>query len=313
MSAFVLYAGNPEEWPLYQRTLTEAFGHSGVDVHLDNAAGDPALVDYIVYAPGASGLSDFSPYVNLKAVLSLWAGVETFQHNETLQVPLARMVDPGLCEGMSDWVLGHVLRCHLGMDAHIFGQDGIWRNDVTPPLARQRRVGVLGLGALGIFVARRLSGIGFHVSGWSRRQKDARDIACYAGKDGLHEVLATSEILILLLPLTRATENILDAAALARLPKGACVLNPGRGALIKDAALLAALDKGHVKQAILDVFRDEPLAPEHPFWAHPRIIVTPHIASATRAETASLAIAENIRRGEAGEEFLHLVDRLEGY
>mgnify|MGYP001801557384 FL=1 len=135
----------------------------------------------------------------------------------------------------------------------------------------------------------------------------------YHGEDGLAAALSKAEILILLLPDTKATENILDAPALALLPRGAFVINPGRGPLIDDDALLKAVDQGQVAGATLDVFRTEPLPADHPFWAHPRITVTPHIAAETRPATAARVIAENIRRGEAGLPFLHLVDRGSGY
>ena len=118
---------------------------------------------------------------------------------------------------------------------------------------------------------------------------------------------------MLLLPDTPGTANILDARALATLPEGSVIVNPGRGPLIDDDALLAALDRGHIRHATLDVFRQEPLPADHPYWAHPRVTVTPHIASETRPDTASRVIVENIRRGEAGEPFLHLVDRDQGY
>jgi len=246
-------------------------------------------------------------------VLSLFAGVERIVGNATIAAPLCRMVDPGLTEGMVEWVTGHVLRHHLGTDAHVLGQDGVWRHDVIPPLARHRRVGVLGLGALGLACAEALRGLGFDVAGWSRRPKPGLPFPATSGAEGLAHVLGRSGILVLLLPATPETEGLIDAAALARLPEGAVVINPGRGALIDDAALVAALDTGRLGHATLDVFRQEPLPPEHPFWAHPKVTVTPHIASETRPETAAEAVAENIRRGEAGLPFLHLVDRAQGY
>ena len=138
-------------------------------------------------------------------------------------------------------------------------------------------------------------------------------MTCLHGDDGLARALESAQVLILLLPLTGATENIVNATALARMPQGAFVLNPGRGPLIDDAALLAALDSGQIAHATLDVFRVEPLPPEHAYWAHPNVTVTPHIASETRINTASQVVAENIRRGEAGAPFLHLVDRTLGY
>jgi glyoxylate/hydroxypyruvate reductase A len=213
---------------------------------------------------------------------------------------------------MVEWVTGHVLRYHLGMDAQISGQNGTWA-PLIPPLARNRRVGFLGLGVLGSACAHALVALNFQVSGWSRASKSVAGIRCLSGDAGLAKLLQSSDILVLLLPLTPATENLLNAERLALLPKGAFVLNPGRGALIDDKALLGALDTGQIAHATLDVFRVEPLPPEHPYWAHPNVTVTPHIASDTRADSASLVIAENIRRNEAGEPMRFVVDRAAGY
>jgi len=257
-------------------------------------------------------VQDFAPFTRAKAVLNLWAGVEDVVGNPTLQIPLARMVDHGLTQGMMEWVAGHVLRHHLGMDAHILGQDGFWRKDI-PPLAQDRHVTVLGLGELGQTCAEALRGLGFAVTGWSRSAKDIPGIICRSGEAGLHAALQEAEILVLLLPLTAQTENLLNTRTLALLPRGAVIVNPGRGPLIDDVALLAALDAGRIGHATLDVFRVEPLPPTHPYWAHPRVTVTPHIASETRPVTASQVIAENIRRAETGEPLLHLVDRDRGY
>lgn len=304
-----LFADRPDNWALYEVPLRVAFSDAGLDVNLVTDA-DPSIVDYVIYAP-ASGLQDFAPFTRLKAVLSLWAGVETIQSNRSIQVPLCRMVDSGLAEGMRDYVSGHMLRYHLGMDVQ--AQDGVWRNDVIPPLARDRTVGFLGLGELGQTCAMTAAGLGFQVLGWSRRLKTIDDVSCFAGDEGLRELLSRSEILVLLLPDTPETESILNVETLALLPKGVRIINPGRGVLIDDDALLAALDSRQVGRATLDVFREEPLPAEHPFWAHPNVTVTPHIASETRPETAALTIAENIRRMEGGEPLLHVVDRTAGY
>ena len=233
--------------------------------------------------------------------------------NRTLTAPLCRMVDPGLTEGMVDYVTGHVLRHHLGLDAILAHQDGIWRAGSVPPLARERRVGMLGLGALGAACARALVGLGFAVSGWSRRQAEVPGVACHTGADGLLEVLATSDIVVTLLPATPETTDLLDAARIAAMKPGAVLINPGRGTLIDDAALLAALDTGHLAHATLDVFRTEPLPPGHPFWSHPRVTVTPHIAATTRAETSAPVIAENVARIVEGRDLLYRVDRAAGY
>jgi glyoxylate/hydroxypyruvate reductase A len=220
--------------------------------------------------------------------------------------------DAGLTQGMVEWVTGHTLRLHLGMDMHIHGQDGKWRS-YTPPVAQDRPVTVLGLGALGQACGRALAALGFPVTGWSRTQKTIDGMTCLSGDEGLKQALARAEIVILLLPHTAATENILNAETLALLPRGAMILNPGRGALIDDTALLVALEAGHVAHAVLDTFRKEPLPVMHPYWAHENVTVTPHIASTTRPETAARVIVENIRRGEAGEPLLHVVDRAAGY
>ena len=308
----VLFSAPPEHWAIWRPHLLAAFAAEDLDATLTDDPAGPWTFDYIVHHPGGP-LRDFTPFIRAKAVLSLWAGVESIVGNPTLAVPLCRMVDEGLRRGMAEYVAGHVLRYHLGTDAHVLGQDGIWRNGVVPPLAPDRCIGLLGLGELGRAVAATLTGLGFDLLGWSRRLKDLPGIATHAGEDGLEEVLGSAEILVALLPATPETEGLLDARRLALLPQGARLINPGRGSLIDDAALLDALDRGHLAHATLDVFRDEPLPPGHPFWAHPRITVTPHVASETRPETAAEAIARNVRRGEDGQPLLNVVDRSLGY
>ncbi|WP_212525312.1 glyoxylate/hydroxypyruvate reductase A [Actibacterium sp. MT2.3-13A] len=307
----VLFAAGEARWQTYRHALPAAFARAGLEVDLFTATDAPESVDYIVYAPGDT-LHDFTPFTRARAVLSLWAGVEKIVGNETLTQPLCRMVDAGLEEGMVEWVTGHVLRHHLGMDAHIVNPAHEW-TPVAPPLARNRRVAVLGLGELGRACAQALAALRFDVAGWSRTPKDIPGLTCLSGAEGLNAALSRAEIVVLLLPLTTQTGNLLDAGRLARLPEGAVIVNPGRGQLIDDDALIAALDSGHIAHATLDVFRVEPLPRDHPFWTHPKVTVTPHIASETRADTASDVVAENIRRGEAGEPFLFRVDRKQGY
>lgn len=306
----ILFAA-PSLWEEYRIPLPEALAEKGIGAEVVTEAADPAAVDYIVYAP-SSPLQDFTPYTSTKAVLNLWAGVERITGNQTLTQPLCRMVDPGLTEGMVEWVVGHALRHHLGMDRHILNPGRIW-DPTCPPLARERKVAMLGLGALGLAAAHALQALNFPVTGWSRTPKRTDGMATEHGPEGLVRVLQGADIVVTLLPKTAETENILNARTLSLLAPGAAVLNPGRGPLIDDDALLAALDSGQLGHATLDVFRQEPLPQDHPFWAHPRVTVTPHIAADTRAFSAARVIAENIRRGEAGEPFLHLVDRVRGY
>lgn len=295
----------------YGPHIAAALAERGIaaDLSRDHAPHD---TDYIVLDP-RGGLSVFTPYTRTRAVLSIWAGVEGIVGNTTLTQPLVRMVDPGMTQGMIEYVSGHVLRHHLGIDAHVKGLGGRWHRDV-PKLASDRTVTVLGLGVLGSAVAGALAALGFPVTGWSRTPRALPALTrAFHGDDGLAAALTGAEIVVLLVPRTPATENLMNAARLALPARGAVLINPGRGALIDDDALVAALDAGQIGHATLDVFRTEPLPPEHPFWHHPRVTVTPHLAAETRPESAARAIAENIARVEGGLPLLNRVDRALGY
>ena len=310
MTLKILFSARDGLWDDYEAHLAEALAEKSLQAEVVLEA-DPDEVDYIVFAPNGP-VSDFTSYTNTKAVLGLWAGVEDIVTNATLTQPLTRMVDPGLAQGMAEWVCGHVLRHHLGLDEDVLRRAGDWTVRV-PPLAQDRTVAILGMGELGSKAAEGLHALGFNVVGWARSAKSDAPVPVSFGEDGLQEVLATADILVLLLPLTPDTENLINAEALSGMKRGAVLINPGRGALIDDDALIAALDEGQIGHATLDVFRQEPLPERHPFWAHPKVTVTPHIASATRPSTASMVIAENIRRAEAGENLLYRVDRSTGY
>ena len=178
MTLNVLFSASADLWAEYQKPLADALAVLVLDAELSQNF-EPSSVDYIVFAPGGP-VSDFTPFTRAKAVLSLWAGVEGIVGNATLKIPLTRMVDRGLAEGMVEWVTGHVLRHHLGIDAQLRTQNGYW-NPVIPPLARHRNVGILGLGALGLACARALSALNFNVSGWSRTPKSVSGITCLNG------------------------------------------------------------------------------------------------------------------------------------
>ena len=310
MTIKILFSANEENWKRYKAPLQDALDDKSLDYELGTNI-TPSEVDYIIYAPSSS-LQDFSPYTKLKAVLNLWAGVEGVTNNKTLKVPLARMVDSGLTDGMVEWVTGHTLRHHLGIDKHIHGQDGIWRSYV-PPLAKDRVITILGLGTLGTACGIALKRLGFNVRGWSRREKRVDGIQCFYGDEQIDSSLMDADIVVLLLPDTPLTQNILNKHTLNLLKRGAFVLNPGRGPLIDDDALLAALDSGQIEHATLDVFRIEPLPQNHQYWSNNKVTVIPHKASETRPKTASQVIAMNIERAENGQELLYLVDRENGY
>ena len=310
MTIKILFSANEENWKRYKAPLQDALDDKSLDYELGITI-IPSEVDYIIYAP-SSPLQDFSPYTKLKAVLNLWAGVEGVTNNKTLKVPLARMVDSGLTDGMVEWVTGHTLRHHLGIDKHIHGQDGIWRSYV-PPLAKDRIITILGLGTLGTACGIALKRLGFNVRGWSRREKRVDGILCFYGDEQIDSSLMDADIVVLLLPDTPLTQNILNQHTLNLLKRGAFVLNPGRGPLIDDDALLAALETGQIEHATLDVFRIEPLPQNHQYWSNNKVTVIPHKASETRPKTASQVIAMNIERAENGQELLYLVDRENGY
>ena len=315
--ALILFAGRPEAWTEFEEPLTRHLDESGIACRLvtldaiERGEVAPEQVDYIITAPN-SELQDYAPYVNTRLVQNLWAGVERITGNETLTQPLARMVEEGMTRGMVEWVTGHVLRHHLDLDTDIARTEAEWRPRV-PPLAQDRPVCILGLGELGTACATALAALGFDVKGWSRSPKRIEGIRCYDGEIGMQRAMTGAEILVLLVPLTPETENLLNAERIGWLAEGAVVINPGRGPLIDDDALLEALRTGAVGHATLDVFRTEPLPADHPYWHHRRVTVTPHIASHTRPETASRTAVENILRGVRAQPFEHLVDRDRGY
>lgn len=304
----VLFAAPARLWDAWAAALRAACPE--MDLRRD---GDPAGFDALIYAPGYpedGATLDFTPFTRARVVQSLWAGVERIVTNPTLTQPLCRMVDPGLAQGMVEYCTGWALRAHLGMDRH--AQDGVWRNHLTPPLAAGRGVTVLGMGELGRAVASALAGLGFRVTGWSASGRAVPGIEVLPGA-ALPEALRRAEILVCLLPDTAETRDLLNAERLALLPAGATIINAGRGTLIDEPALIAALDRDPAARAVLDVFRHEPLPPEHPFWRHPRITVTPHVAAETRPSSAAPVAAENLRRAMRGQPLLHLVDRARGY
>lgn len=190
---------------------------------------------------------------------------------------------------------------------------GVWRPE-PPRLSRDVHVGVMGLGQLGLDAAARLRAQGFQTRGWSRSRKTAPGVACFAGADEMGAFLDGLDVLALLLPETPETRGLVNAAALSRLAPGAHVINAARGPVLVEADLLTALERdGGLGGATLDVFDTEPPPPEHPFWAHPRVAITPHIASATRPATAAKVLLDQIDRVEGGSRPLHLVDRSAGY
>lgn len=320
MAVTVVFGGAEEDRETWGTALAQAMRSSDAPMRLvlDPATvADPAEVDYVIFSP-VGAVEDLRAYVRLKAVLSMWAGVERLLARPDLpDVPIARMVEPGLTIGMTDYVVGHALSAHLGVAATIdASRAGRWEPSPAK-LSVHRPVGVMGLGQLGQDAARALAALRFPTRGWSRSRKEVEGVRCFSGLGQVDAFLADLEILIVLLPQTPDTVGMLHGGRLALLADGAHIINAARGPILPEADLLAALDgregRGPLGGATLDVFDTEPLPPEHPYWMHSKVIVTPHIASWTRAETASKVLIEQIERAERGEPLAHLVDRTLGY
>lgn len=296
-----------------------AWGHAlarllpDLDMRVWPEVGDVADIDVaLVWAPPVGMLRGLP---NLRLIQSLGMGVDHIFRDPDLPpaVPVARMVDPNMAGQMSEYAALAVLRHHRHADAYDAQQrTGRW-DHLPLPDTEKTTVGIMGLGVLGGDVARTLKALGFPVAGWSRNPKRIDGIDGFHGRDGLAPFLARSHFLICLLPLTPETENIIDARLLAALPAGAYVINIARGRHLVEEDLLAALERGHIAGAALDVFRTEPLPPDHPFRSHPRIHATPHVAALTNPRTAAAQVAENITRLRAGHPILNLVDRRKGY
>ncbi len=285
----------------------------GLDIRVWPQIGDPVDIDYALVWRPEPGLLAALP--KLKLILSLGAGVDHILLDPQLprDVPIVRLVDPYLTDAMSEYVALQVLRLHRrDLDYRAQQEAGVWR-ELPQPNAGERPVGILGFGEIGQETARKLKALGFQVAGWGRGEKTVAGFATFAGPAGLPRLLAESEILVCLLPLTNETQGILNAHTFTALPKGAGLVNAGRGAHLVEEDLIPALDSGQLSAAALDVFREEPLPQGHPFWRHPRILVTPHIAGTTNPATAAPIVLDTIRRFEAGRLLLNRVDLSRGY
>ncbi len=254
----------------------------------------------------------FASLPGLRAIIAITAGVENLLADPELpEVPMARAVDERFSLDMAQYVVLHALRHARHMPEVVAHQRARRWRPMLP--RREATAGVMGLGAMGATAARALAAVGLGVAGWSRTAKDIAGIDCYSGAQGLGPFLAATDILVCLLPLTPATRDLIDAEMLGRLRPGACFINAGRGHQVVDADLLAALDSGQLAHATLDVFREEPLPADSPYWDHPGVTLTCHSASDPNPDSMAVTIAENIRRARAGQPLLDPIDRARGY
>jgi glyoxylate/hydroxypyruvate reductase len=311
MAGAIAYISRDTDGVLWKKVLEAGLGP--IDFRRLDSLGDKADIEVALAWKPDAGLLASLP--NLKLIVSLGMGVDHLLSDGKLPagVPITRIMDDGLVGQMSEYALYWALRHHRDIDKYAASQRARqWKvEDFVDTI--HRRIGILGLGTIGQDTARKFAALGFPTAGWSRTAKSLPAIATFHGKDGFARLLAESDILVNVLPLTRDTRGLLDAKAFAALPKGAYFINMARGGHVVDDALLAALNANHLSGAVLDVFNQEPLPAEHPYWTHPKVHVTPHIAGATNPRTASPGVIENIKRLRSGGELLHRIDPKTGY
>jgi glyoxylate/hydroxypyruvate reductase A len=311
MSQVAVAIGEPARALQWRDALRRAAPELSVDL-LGEVKDCRAVQFAVVWRASMKAIRDLP---SLRAVLSIGAGVDGILRDTDLPagVSVIRMVDDALTQGMREYVLLHVLRHHRGEPQQRAAQAmRRWEPRVSP-LAQERSVGVMGLGVLGRDAAQHLVNVGFKVKGWSRTDKCVEGVETVHGDAALRRFASEVEILVCLLPLTRETENILDARLFDAMPMGSSIVNAARGELLVERDLLTALESGRIAGATLDAFRDEPLPAAHPFWTHPAITVTPHSASLTRTESGAQHLVAEIRLILAGRPPRHAIDRAAGY
>ncbi len=298
---------DPQSWvAALQRALPEGRIHQWAPDHA------PRCTYAVCWKPPAAF---FAGQPDLKAILNIGAGADAVisDPNLPLDVPVVRLDDAGMARQMEEYVAWCALHTLRRFDDYAKAQrDAHWER-LVPRSRAQLRIGVMGLGVLGLRVAAFMRLLGFPVRGWSRTPKSIDGIACFAGDTGLMTFLAGTDMLVCLLPLTPATQGILNRRTLAALPRGASLVNIARGAHLVEADLIALLDAGHLAGATLDVFSAEPLAADSVLWSHPKITVTPHISAMTLTDDAMRQIADKIRRIERGQTVVGIIDRARGY
>lgn len=284
----------------------------GIDLRKFPDVGNVDEIDYaIAFRPAPGSLQNLP---NLKVIFMTSAGVDAIIHDDTLpDVPIVRNTDPHLVHGIREYVLHSVLHYHRFFDKYAVQQsEKIWKQ--YPQIdAAKRSVGIMGLGEMGMPAAKALAGLGFNVRSWSRSKKQVEGIESFYGADQFTEFLSATEILINILPLTDETRGILNKDLFSKLPKDAVVINIGRGPHLNEADLIDALDSGHLRAAAIDVFPVEPLPENNPLWSHPKIKITPHIASLTEFKNIAEQIRATIFSFERGEVLQNVVDRKRQY
>lgn len=274
--------------------------------------GDPQDIRYLAAWQAPDDLDTLLP--NLQVLFALSAGVDQLDLDRLpTTLPVVRLLDPSITRGMCEYATFAVLSLHRDMLRYRQQQMArCWQAHLLQPAAK-RRVGVMGLGTQAQQILATLQPFGFALSGWARSEHHITAVDCFAGAEQLPAFLGQCDIVLCVLPLTEQTKGILNRQLFQHLPKGAALVNMGRGGHLVEEDLLEALASGQLSAAVLDVLEHEPAAPDHPFWQHPQILLTPHIAAMTQPESAFSVLLENIRRHQRGESMLGQVDRKRNY
>lgn len=306
----LVFAGPLDRFDVWKQALQAAMPELEVIRHAEDV--DPDKVEYALVWKPTQGF--FDQYPNLKMVINLGAGVDALVNRADLpSIPITRLVDPEMSQMMAGFVLFSVLRYARHIHLHEkYQRLGQWHY-IHPKDPRDVRVSVLGMGELGSRAATELARQGFDVWGWSRSPKVVDQVTCRDGIDSLKEVLARSDILVVLMPLTAQTEHLLNGERLDQLPSGCCLINVARGQIIDEQALIERLRTGQIGYATMDVFDTEPLPKESPLWSMDNVLITPHLASVALPRSAAKQIVQNIRRVQNGETPLHQIEPERGY
>ena len=310
MPAVLFHSVNdsPADWEINLSKLIP-----NLDFRIWPDIGNPLDIEFaLIWAlpPGS-----LKPMTNLRCICSLGQGVDHIFRDAELpkEAKIMRLVDPWMAQAMSEWVLLNILRFHRqGIDYEAFERERRWCV-LPPPETSQRKVGILGLGALGADAAKKIAALGFDVAGWSKSHKEIKNVKSFYGDNQLGAFLNRSDILCCLLPLTHETTGILNKQTLNQLPPGAFIINAGRGPHVVDEDLLKAIDDGQIAGAALDVFHEEPLPSEHPYWLHPKVRVWPHVSAQSNAGSAAAQVADAISKVFSGEEPNNLINRENQY
>lgn len=306
----LLYKADPARAPHWQTLFAE---HApDIEWRAWPDIGNPEEVEYLAAWQAPDDLTQLLP--NLKVLFALSAGVDQLDLSRLpADLPVVRLLDPGITRGMCEYATWAVLSLHRDMLRYREQQAARrWQAHLLQP-AENRRVGVMGLGTQAQQILATLAPFGFALSGWARSVHEIEGVDCFAGQAQLSAFLGQCDILLCVLPLTEQTGGILDRNLFALLPRGAGLINMGRGGHLVEGDLLEALESGQLGGAVLDVLQMEPAAADHPFWGHPQVVLTPHVAAMTKPASAFGGLLENIRRFERGERMVGQIDRNRGY